>query len=280
MNRRIYIFFLIVFIIIASFVTSRRQRENFDIFSDVSNAVRDIGNLGGQITNTINSIPGIAGKLADSALDIALAPGKAAISEVNTVISNVERDITNLFKIIEEVFNKLKYFGELLIFLLTRAVKCAKGAERVTKNYKIRTEGKLRDIKALYDKLQTCRKNPIKIPLTYWRNCITQIAPFMKALYEFTEILIRFYQEILTYDELFPQGTAKKQYCATAWKTLSNQTQALNYGKRCNACLHLKSIMKLGLEELQEFAKVVNTVFKVTKSIETKINELGNIIKI
>ena len=261
-------------------MTSWRQRENFDIFSDVANALSRIGSLGSQITGTINSIPGIAEKLADSALDVALAPGKQAIKDVNTVISNVERDVKNLFNIIEEVFNKLKYFGELLVFLLTRAVKCAKGAERVTKNYKIRTESKLRGIKALYTKLQTCQSNPIKIPLSYWRNCITQIAPFMKELYEFTEILLKFYKEILTYDELFPQGVSKKQYCSTAWRTLSNQSQALNYGKRCNSCLHLKSIMKLGLEELQEFARVVNTIFKVTKGIETKISELGNLIKI
>ena len=101
----------------------------------------------------------------------------------------------------------------------------------------------------------------------------------MKALYQFSEILIKFYQEVLTYGELFPQGN-NKHYCATAWKTVTTQTEVLHYGKRCNTCLHLKSIMKLGLDELQDFAKVINKVFNISKQIENQLNQVANIIKI
>ena len=280
MNRnKLYIFILLIFIIIVAFVTTYRRRENFNIIDKVNNVVRDVGSLGNKITGAVNSIPGTAKKITDAALDVALAPGKAAIENVNNTIKGIERDITNLFKIIEEVFNKVQYFAELLIFLLERGVKCAKGAERVNKNYKARTEHKLQEIKVLHAKLQTCRKNPIKIPVTYWRNCVTQIPPFMKRLYEFSEILIKFYKEVLTYEELFPQG-GNKQYCANAWKTVTTQMGALKYGQRCNTCLHLKSIMKLGLKELQEFAKVINKVFKVSQQIENQINQVANFIKI
>jgi|TARA_B110000208_G_scaffold36929_1_gene48953 hypothetical protein len=277
--NRLYIFILLIFTIIVAIINAKNHQENFNIVNRVNGVVRDIGGLGRKITGAVNSIPGTAKRITDTAIDIALAPGKAVIKDVNTTIKGIERDIKNLFSIIEQVFNKVKYFAELLIFLLERGVKCAKGAEKVNKNYKKRTENKLREIKDLYNKLQTCQKNPIKIPVTYWKNCVTQIGPFMKRLYEFSEILIKFYKEVLTYEELFPQGN-NKQYCATAWKTVTTQSQALRYGQRCNTCFHLKSIMKLGLEELQEFAKVINKVFQVTQQIENQINQVANLIKI
>jgi len=274
-----YIFILLIFIIIVAFINAYKQREHFNIVNRINKVVSDVGSLGTKISGAVNSIPGTAKRLTDAAIGLALAPGKAAVKDVNRTIKGIERDIKNLFNIIEEVFNKVKYFAELLIFLLERGVKCAKGAEKVNKNYKLRTETKLREIKALHDKLQTCSKNPIKIPLTYWRNCLTQIGPFMKRLYEFSEILINFYKEVLTYKELFPQGN-DKHYCATAWKLVTTPSEALRYGQRCNTCLHLKSIMKLGLEELQEFAKVINKVFQVTQQIEKQINQVANFIKI
>ena len=277
--NKIYIFILLIFIIIVAIINARKHRENFNIVNRVNGVVRDIGSLGNRITGAVNSIPGTAKRITDSAIGIALAPGKAAVRDINRTVKGIERDIKNLFSIIEQVFNKVKYFAELLIFLLERGVKCAKGAEKVNKNYKVRTETKFRQIKELHDKLQTCNNNPIKKPVTYWKNCITQIGPFMKRLYEFSEILINFYKEVLTYEELFPQG-GDKYYCATAWKTVTTQTQALQYGKRCNTCLHLKSIMKLGLEELQEFAQVINKVFTVTQQIENQINQVANFIKI
>lgn len=279
MSYKLYVFILLTFIITVSFINAYRQRETFDIFSDVRNAFSQISNLGNQITGAIGSIPNTAKNITTAALDIAISPAKTAITNVNNIIKKIETDINSLFKIIEEVFNKVKYFAELLIFLLERGVKCAKGAEKVTKNYKARTKDKLAELKMLHDKLQTCNKNPIKIPREYWRNCITQIKPFMKALYEFSIILMNFYKEVLTYEELFPQGN-DKHYCATAWKTVTTQTQALQYGQRCNTCLHLKSIMKLGLEELQEFAKVINKVFEISTQIENEITRVGNIIKI
>ena len=277
--NRLYIFILLIFIIIVAIVNARKQQEHFNIIDKVNQAIHEIAGLGTKIGEAVLEIPNTVKKIGDAAINVALKPAKTAISDINRTIKGLERDIENLFSTIEDVFNKVQYFAELLIFLLERGVKCAKGAEKVNKNYKSRTEHKLREIKELYNKLQTCRKNPIKIPLTYWRNCLSQIGPFMQRLYEFSEILIRFYKEVLTYEELFPQGN-DKHYCATAWRMRMTQTQALQYGKRCNTCLHLKSILKLGLEELAEFAKVINKVFIITQQIENQIRDVANFIKI
>ena len=281
--NKLYIFILLTFISVVAFLNTRKQRENFDainhLLGKVNSAIGDIGNIATDLGSAMTSIPRVAQDLATNTFNLAVAPAKQAITDVNRTIKGVERDIKNLFDTIEEVFNKVKYFAELLIFLLERGVTCAKGAQKVSKNYKLATDGKLAEIKALHEKLQTCTKNPIRIPRTYWRNCVTQIGPFMKRLYEFSNILIKFYKEVLTYVELFPQGE-NKAYCASEWRKAMSQTQALVYGKRCNSCLHLKSIMKLGLKELQEFGKVINDVFKITKLIETQINEVANFIKI
>ena len=84
---------------------------------------------------------------------------------------------------------------------------------------------------------------------------------------------------MLTYPELFPQGSDAK-YCSSQWTQVTSQSAALDYAKKCNTCLHIKSILKLGVEELQEFAGVIGRLFEVSDKIEREFNKITGIIKI
>ena len=247
-------------------------------FGDVDKIISRIGDLGNEISNLPRVIPREAKKMTDTVIDVALIPPKAVINVVKSSINQLQTDTNNLFGIIKKLFEKLKYFTELLMITINRARVCSEGADRVLKNYSSQTNQILNKISEIHKKIKICPENPFKQPITYYKNCVSQIIPLIKSCYKYTQILLKFYQEILTYKELFPQDGRKKDYCKNGYKTLKTKKDAINYAKKCNYCLHLQSILKLGLDEIKEFATMITNLTNKGQQLERALGKL--VIKI
>ena len=159
---------------------------------------------------------------------------------------------------------------ELLIITINRLKVCSGGTSRIIKNYKLQTEAILSKISNIHKKIKICPQflSSIKTPVTYYRDCISQIIPLIRLCYKYSIIIKTLYEEVLTYEELFPQESEKKKYCSNQYKNVKSQKDSLKYAKKCNHCLHLKSVLKLGLEEIKVFTNIIR--FFIIKTLELK----------
>ena len=247
-------------------------------FGEVANIINRIGNFSRQITNLPVTIANSAKVAAEDVLDVALIPPRSIVSLLKGSITQLEGDFKKLFDILPKLFDKLKYFTELLMISVNRARVCSEGAERVLKTYTLKTKDILAKLSNIHKKIKICPTNPLRQPTAYYRDCVSQIIPLIKGCYTYTHLLIKLYQEFLTYDELFPQNIRDKEYCRTHHSNVRTKKETIEYANRCNYCLHLKSILKLGLGELKEFAKLITNISNGGAKLEKAMGKL--IIKI
>ena len=231
MIKKIGMFFMICFVIVVAIIKSRKYNESFDLGGDITRAFNNVSNLTSTVTTITTRIPGEAANIANSALEVLIKPAKDGLKTAKGVLGSVETEVNKMFEIIKDIFNKIKYFSELLIVILKRSQRCALGASKVTKNYETRTREILLKIKPIMKKLEICPTKPFKNIIKYWKNCITQIFPFLGLALKYVNILRKFYSEVLTYPELFPQGS-DAVYCKSAWTGVTTQNDALNYAKQ------------------------------------------------
>ena len=280
MNNNIFIFTIGCIILFCVILSSHRSyKEHFGLIDDINKAINNVANVGQQMVSVASKIPTEAERFAKSAVDFALKPAKDGLGEIKNVFDTVDREVKKMFEVIKDIFDKIKYFSDLLIIMLKRSQKCATGAAKIVKNYTARTKDVISKINIARAKMLICPTNPFLDMKKYWQNCISQILPFLKLAFKYTIILKRFYSEVLTYPELFPQGS-DVTYCSNHWTQVTSQNAALDYAKKCNTCLHIKSIIKLGVEELQEFAGVIGRLFEVSDTIEREFSKITGIIKI
>ena len=304
-NNRIYIFGLILLVLVISLLSSshnniegfgcgildvacharwlREEAERLlnaliaEATSGVDRILSDVTRFGKEVKDLPVIIPRTAKTIAEGVIDVALKPPREAVSVVKRHINLLQTDTNNLFKTIKSLFGKLKYFTELLMLTVNRALVCSKGAERVVESYTLRTSAVLTKLTEIHGKIKICPDfiNSVKTPITYYKNCISQIIPLIRSCYKYVQILIAFYKEILTYEELFPQDADAKNYCATHHKNVKNQADGIAYAKKCNHCLHLKSILKLGLGELNAFADGIKVLVDKGAELKGGISKLG-----
>lgn len=278
-NNKVYILFMIFLIVIISVLSKNIESFGFFDFDwvplppplpffDVAKIFTKIGNMGRDIRDLPHVIPNVAKDITDGVINIALLPPKTAVNVLKTAINKLQSDTTNLFKIVKDLFGKLKYFAELLMFTINRGRICSEGAERVLKNYTLQTNAILNKISIIHKKLEICPKSPFSNLGKYYTDCIRQIIPFIKSSYKYSQILMKFYKEVLTYEELFPQAPADIEFCKKGHKNLKTKKQLLEYANKCNYCLHVQSVLSLGLDEITEFAKTIKILVNKGKEIE------------
>lgn len=247
-------------------------------FGDVTRIFDKIKNIGDDINNFPRTIGNVATNLTDSIINVALLPPKTAANIVKQKITKLQTDTGNLFDAIKTIFEKIKYMTEVLMFTINRARICSEGAERILKNYTLRTNSILSKITIMHAKIKICPENPFRHLRKYYKDCITQIIPFIKSCYKYIQILMKLYKEILTYEELFPQDPKIIDYCKTAHKKIRNKKESIYYANKCNYCLQLQSVLKLGLGELTGLASTVKLFMDKGKEIENTLSKL--VIKI
>ena len=286
MNNKLYIIFMffIILLILSGYRKDYKEHwnpfsvfkavfESPTLFDKIKNVFNDISKLTGNINNLATILPNIIKSAADTTLDIALRPARLAVNEFDKSTKKVETDFKNVFKILKDIFIKLKYFAQLLLFLINRAKICSEGADKVIKNYTIKTEEVRKKLDQIMVKMEICPNYSFKNTIKYCKNCIFQIQPLIKYSYEYTKILMKFYGEVLTYPELFPQGS-EKNYCQIHAKDKMSKADAIRYAHKCNTCLHIQSVLKLGLDELKDFFKVIKFLFDNSKKFEASITNL------
>lgn len=247
---------------------------------DVNNMINQIKSFGDTINNLPRTIPRTAKTIADPIIDTALIVPRHTAKSVKNAVRDFQQNTNNLFNTIKMLFEKLKYFTELLMITVNRARVCSEGADRVLKNYTLQTNAILTKLGTIHKKIRICPNfvSSLKTPRTYYRDCVRQIIPLIRSSYKYVTIIKKLYTEILTYEELFPQGPEDKNYCATQHKNIKNKKESIEYAKKCNHCLHLKSILKLGLGELNEFASAIKLLSTKGVDLQKALSKL--VIKI
>lgn len=311
MSNRLYILFMIFVIIIIMIVTPNYSIESFGCEwwdgackareawewaqaqarrawqMALDGAMRDVNRMINQLkgfTNTVNNLPrtvaGGAKNVADSVINTALVAPRHTAKTIQDSLKGFQANTTNLFKTVKLLFEKLKYFTELLMITVNRAKVCSEGADKVLKNYALQTNAILTKVSEIHKKIRICPEflSSLKTPATYYKDCISQIIPLIKSCYKYVKILIKFYKEVLTYEELFPQTADDKNYCATRHKNVRSKKDSIEYAKRCNYCLHLKSVLTLGLGELNEFASSIKLLSDKGTALQNALGKL--VIKI
>ena len=281
---------IMAFIIVLILVNTMRQPqiEQFDYwddltswvppplpFGEVANMLGRIGDFGRQIANLPVKLATDAKNVAENVIDLALIPPRTLVSLLKGSITQLENDFKELFNILPKLFDKLKYFTELLMISVNRARVCSEGAERIIKTYTLKTKDIITKLGIIHRKLKICPTNPLKQPVTYYKDCVSQIIPLIKGCYKYTYLLIKLYQEFLTYEELFPQNIQKKEYCRTHHAKVRTKKESVEYANKCNYCLHLQSVLKLGLGELKEFAKLITEVSAGGAKLEKVFGKLA-----
>jgi len=253
----------------------------------VAGATRDLNRMIGEINSFNNkikyfpkTIETTAKNITDSVINTALIVPRHTARTVQDSLKGFQENTNNLFKTVKLLFEKLKYFTELLMITVNRARVCSEGADRVLKNYTLQTNGILNKLSEIHKKIKICPDllSSVKTPVTYYKDCISQIIPLIRSRYKYATILKKLYGEVLTYEELFPQGPQNKNYCATQHKNIKSKKDSLEYAKKCNYCLHLKSILKLGLGELNEFANAIKLLTSKGAALQNALGKL--VIKI
>lgn len=293
MNNKLYIICIILVIVLALSTCKKAQiKEDFYIFGFFkslvesptiiekgANVMRDVAGLSSKAHLLVTDFPRLIKEIGETTINVLLFPATAAIGEIEKSIKQTQRDFHNIFAVLKEIFAKLKYLSQLLLFMINRAKICSEGADKVIKNYTIQTKEISKKLSDITDKMEICIKNPFDDFMGFCKGCIFQIVPLIKNSYKFCKILIKFYKEVLTYPELFPQGSTKS-YCKNHAKKIKSKKDAIKYAHKCNTCFHIKSVLSLGLKELNEFFKIIKVLFDNSKKFEDAINKMTKVLKI
>jgi len=290
MNNKFYIIFMILVIVLALSSCKKKQiQEDFYIFGSLfesptiwekaANIIGDLASLSSRAHLIVTDFPRLIKEVGEVAIDVLLFPAKTMIGEFEKGVKRTQRDFHKIFSVLKDIFAKLKYLSQLLLFMINRAKICSEGADKVIKNYTIKTKEVMTKLSEITNKMEICIKNPFDDFIGYCKGCVFQIVPFIQYSYEYGDILIQFYKEVLTYPELFPQGSTKS-YCQNNAKKIRSQSDAIKYAHKCNTCFHIKSVLSLGLKELQEFFKIIKVLFDNSKKFEKAINKIAGLLKI
>ena len=242
--------------------------------SEITNIMDRLTELTKRVTDLPATLETSAKNTVDDTVASLLIPPKALAAVLKGSIKQLEKDFKELFNIFPKLFDKLKYFTELLMISVNRAKVCAEGAERIVKNYTLKTTDIITELGIIHKKIKICPTNPLKNPTTYYNECVSQIIPLIKACYTYTNLLMDLYQDLLTYEELFPQNIYQQSYCRSQYAKVRTKKEAVEYANKCNYCLHLQSVLKLGLGELKDFAKLIKEVSSGGAKLERAFGNL------
>ena len=242
--------------------------------SEITNLMDRVTKLTKRVTDLPANLETSAKNTVDDTVASLLIPPKALATVLKGSITQLENDFKELFNILPKLFDKLKYFTELLMISVNRARVCSEGAERIIKTYTLKTTDIITELGIIHKKIKICPTNPLKNPTTYYNECVSQIIPLIKACYTYTNLLMDLYQDLLTYEELFPQNIYQQSYCRSQYAKVRTKKEAVEYANKCNYCLHLQSVLKLGLGELKDFAELIKEVSSGGEKLERAFGNL------